>query len=397
MPNPMKYVGFLCAVLIAVIPCLGQVKPYTASFVGKLGPDTAFVETYNMINNHLYGKVLFRMFDTYIGEFNIHFYPNGTIREFSMAAMDPLNSSIPLQPIVGWRFPFCRTMSCSNDTCTFYISSKDNSTEIIRKQAVAGMDFFGGTNPLFSLIEWNCMRLAKSGKQMLGPLNMTNSGTASKISVRYAGEDTMVFGGPFIEYTKVQVNADGRIISTDGIGTPYNFLVTKHPPIDIDQLAKRMAKSPVIGFPSPRDTLQVTIQKTPLKIDYGRPYRRGRKIFGGVVPYDSVWRTGANNATILTLPYGIQIGKSIIPKGQYSLYTIPRPTNWLLIFNTDTTTWPTDPDRRKDFAQVALRVKSLDTPKDQFTIDIQETKTGGVLTFQWDDVEAFTDFRIIRK
>ncbi|GAB3640190.1 hypothetical protein GCM10027423_08260 [Spirosoma arcticum] len=365
--------------------------------MGKLGPDTGFVETYTMVNNHLYGKVLFRMFDPYIGEFTIHFYPNGTIREFSMAAMDPVNSSIPLQPIVGWRFPFCRTMSCSADTCTFYISSKDNSTEIVRKQAVAGMDFYGGTNPLFSLVEWNCIRLAKSGKQMLGPLNMTNSGTASKISVRYTGEDTMVFGGPFIEYTKVQATAEGRVISTDGIGTPYNFLVTKHPPIDIDQLAKRMAKSPAIGFPSPRDTLQATIQKNRVKVDYGRPYRRGRKIFGGVVPYDSLWRTGANNATILTLPYDIQIGKSIIPKGQYSLYTIPRPTNWLLIFNTDTTTWPTDPDRRKDFAQVALQVKRLDTPKDQFTIDIQETKTGGVLKFQWDDVEAFTDFKEIKK
>ena len=297
---------------------MAQVKPYTASFVGKLGPDTVFVETYSVINDHLYGKVLFRMFENHIGVFNVHFYPNGTIREFNMMAMEPLNSSIPYQAKTAWRFPYNRTMVCSDDTCTIYVSRKDSPQDVIIKQAASQMDFYGGTNPLFSLIEWNCMRLAKSGKKALGPLNMTNSSVVSSISVRYTEANTVLFGGPFIEYTKVNVDDEGRIISTDGTGTPYNFVVTKHAPIDIDQLAKRMAKSPGIGDPSPRDTLTVSIQKSPVRIDYSRPYRRGRKIFGGVVPYDSLWRTGASNATVLTLRQPMQIGKTLIPAGTYS-------------------------------------------------------------------------------
>ncbi|GAB2577725.1 hypothetical protein GCM10027190_29340 [Spirosoma areae] len=259
------------------------------------------------------------------------------------------------------------------------------------------MDFFGGTNPLFSLIEWNCVRLAKSGKQALGPLRMTNSGTLSEISVRYAGADTMIFGGPFIEYTKINVDPEGKIIRSDGTGTVYNFLVTKHPPIDVDQAAKRMSKTSGIGDPSPRDTLTVTIQKSPVRIDYSRPFRRGRKIFGGVVPYDSVWRTGASAATVLTLQNPIQLGKTVIPEGKYSLYTIPGQQGWRLIINTNTTRWPTDPDRSKDIADVALQVKTLSTPSDQFTIKLEEAKAGGVLKFQWDDVEAYTDFKLLPK
>ena len=397
MSFSIKFTGVLLVILLTTTSSFSQIKPYTASFVGKLGPDTVFVETYSVINNHLYGKVLFRMFENHIGVFNVHFYPNGTIREFNWAAMDPVNSSLPFQATTN-QFPYYRTMICANDTCTFFISEKNSPQETVRKQtAPAGMDFFGYLNPLFSLIEWNCVRLSNSGKQTLGPLHMTNSYSVSDLRVGYTAKDTMIFGGPFIEYTKIQVDAEGRIISTDGTGTPYNFLVTKHAPIDIDQLARRMAKSPDIGDPSPRDTLTVSIQKSPVRIDYSRPYKRGRKIFGGVVPYDSVWRTGASNATVLTLQQPMQLGKTVIPEGSYSLYTIPGRQAWRLIFNTDTMRWPTDPDRSKDIAEVALQLKTLDTPKDKFTIAIQETNAGGILKFQWDDVEAYTNFMLLKR
>ena len=79
------------------------------------------------------------------------------------------------------------------------------------------------------------------------------------------------------------------------------------------------------------------------------------------------------------------------------MYTIPGHQDWRLIFNTDTMRWPTDPDRSKDIAEVILQTKTLNTPKDQFTIEIQETSAGGVLKFQWDDVEAFTDFKLLEK
>ena len=258
------------------------------------------------------------------------------------------------------------------------------------------MNFVGGWVPLISLIEWNCLRLAKSNKRSL-PLKMINHNIGVyPIGVHYLNKDTVIFGGPFLEYTKIMVDAEGRIKSTDGIGTPWNYYVTKHNPIDIDQLAKRMAKAKGIGIPSPTEKIESVVKNMEIKLSYGRPFKRGRKIFGGVAPYDSIWRTGANATTKISLSNSIKIGKSIIPKGAYSLYTIPRQNEWTLIFNQDIKTWPTDPDRSKDFAQVIIPVLKTDNIKEQFTIEIAETKKGGVLKFQWDDSVALAEFQVMK-
>ncbi|GAB3948948.1 hypothetical protein GCM10028805_24480 [Spirosoma harenae] len=81
----------------------------------------------------------------------------------------------------------------------------------------------------------------------------------------------------------------------------------------------------------------------------------------------------------------------------YSLYSIPQKDKWTLIFNTDLTAWPTDPNRRKDFAQVVIPVKITTDRKEQFTIGIQETTTGGELTFHWDNVLATAAFEVLPK
>ena len=98
-------------------------QPYTASFIARMGVDTVSVETYTMINNHLYGKAFIRVPEDYIGEFSIHFYPNGSIREFNINAMDAFNSSVPFQAKTG-SFEYRLNMNCKDDTCTYYNSKK---------------------------------------------------------------------------------------------------------------------------------------------------------------------------------------------------------------------------------------------------------------------------------
>jgi hypothetical protein len=91
------------------------------------------------------------------------------------------------------------------------------------------------------------------------------------------------------------------------------------------------------------------------------------------------------------------MGKTTVPKGKYSLYTIPQPDKWTLIFNTDIKRWPTDPIRSKDFAQVNLKINKLKSPVQQFKIEIAEAGKGGIMKFIWDDVEAFTPFEIMKR
>jgi hypothetical protein len=159
-------------------------------------------------------------------------------------------------------------------------------------------------------------------------------------------------------------------------------------------LQKEWGKTPGIGIPSPTETVISVVHNSEIEVTYGRPLKRGRAIFGGVVPYDSIWRTGAGSATTLSLENDIRIDKTIIPKGKYSIYTIPKENEWLLIFNTDLKTWPTDPDREKDLATVVIPIRKTENIIQQFTIEIQETTSGGLLKFSWDNVSAYAEFEV---
>ena len=370
-------------------------KPYTASFIGRMGVDTVLIETYTIINNHLYGKAFVRVPEDYIGEFSIHFYPDGSIREFNINAMNPMNSSVPFEAKSD-AFEYRLNMNCQDDTCTYYNSDPGKPVERVVRHSTKTMDFVGGWVPLISLMEWNCMRLAKSHLQSI-PLKMINHNIGVyDIGVHYQDTETMIFGGPFLEYTTIKTDKEGRIISVNGIGTPWNYNVTKFPPINIEEIAQRMTKKPGIGIPSPTESIDVEIQNSKITLTYGRPYKRGRTIFGGIVPYDSLWRTGANGQTTITFENDIKIGKSLVPKGVYSVYTIPKMNEWLLIFSTDTKKWPTDPDRSKDFVQVSIPIKKSAHVKQQFTIELNETKKGGQLQFMWDDIIAIADFEVVK-
>ncbi|CCH54294.1 hypothetical protein BN8_03452 [Fibrisoma limi BUZ 3] len=382
--------------LLSTLGCFGQSnQPYTASFIGRMGVDTVLVETYTMINNHLYGKAFIRVPEDYIGEFSIHFYPDGSIREFNINAMNPLNSSLPFAAKSG-AFEYRLNMNCRNDTCTYYNSEAGTNVEKLFRHPAPKMDFVGGWVPLISLMEWQCRRLARSGSQAL-PLKMINHNIGVyDIGVRYQTKDKIIFGGPFLEYTAISVTQEGRIESMDGIGTPWNYYVTKHQPIDIDAVAKRMSKTPGIGIPSPTESLQASIQQSTIALTYGRPFKRGRPIFGGVVPYDSLWRTGANGPTTITFENDIKIGEKVLPKGVYSIYTIPKVKEWTLIFSTDLKNWPTDPDRTKELIRVSMPIQKSTDIKQQFTIELKEIKKGGQLRLLWDDVVATADFDILR-
>ena len=372
------------------IKLFGQ-QPYTASFVAKLGTDTVIVETYNMLPNHLYGKAFLRYPEDQIGVFDFHFYPDGSIKHYSMSYMNPDSSYITSSSGT-------QGVYCENDTCTWFASwGDDQTTEYVNKRQAKHMDFIGGWTPTLSLIEWNCMRLIKSGKPSM-PITMINDYIGIRnVAISKGHGDTLIFGGDFLEYTKIKASPEGRIIAYDGTATPWNYIATKLEPINVDDVAKRLSKTPKIGIPSPKAELGFAIGHDTISLSYSRPFKRGRKIFGGIVPYDSIWRTGANDPTKINLPVDIQFGKQIIPKGEYSLYTIPGLYEWTLIFNTDLKQWPTEPDRSKDFALIPLQVRNAAKKNDQFTIEIEPVKDGGIIKFIWDETEAFVSFRIAKK
>ena len=146
---------------------------------------------------------------------------------------------------------------------------------------------------------------------------------------------------------------------------------------------------------SPRGAAEVTITGKKISIDYGRPYAKGRKVVGGLVPYDQVWRTGANKATHLTTEADLMIGKVLVPKGTYTLFTLPTEKGWKLIINKHTNQWGIPYKyESEELARVDMQVAKLSAAVEQFTITLTGGKNGGVLKLDWEMTSASVDFKV---
>jgi len=150
------------------------------------------------------------------------------------------------------------------------------------------------------------------------------------------------------------------------------------------QAAPAAAPKPLL---SPRDTTRATVGGASVLVDYGRPSKRGREIFGEgkLVPYDKVWRTGANAATTLVTDKDLVIGGTNVPAGTYTLYSLPSGKGWQLIINKETGQWGTKYDESKDLARVPMKVSTLSDPVEKFEITIPGD---GMLHLKWDTVDA---------
>jgi hypothetical protein len=141
-----------------------------------------------------------------------------------------------------------------------------------------------------------------------------------------------------------------------------------------------------------------------IAIDYGQPHVRGRNVFGSVVPFDSVWRTGANMSTQLTAEVDMTIGNTFIPRGIYTLFTLPSKNGWRLIVSRQLLQWGTDYDPKQDFARIDLRSRTLAEPIESFTFWLvpaiepptSQSLPHGVLKLAWGSLELSTDWRVGR-
>jgi len=151
-----------------------------------------------------------------------------------------------------------------------------------------------------------------------------------------------------------------------------------------------------LGTLSPRDTVRVAnAGGASLWIDYGRPGKRGRTIFGDVVPYGEIWRTGANAATQFRTDKALDFGSGVVvPAGFYTLWSLPTAAGWKLVVNSETGQWGTAHDAAKDLYTIDLVRSTLPEAAERFTIGVQSAATGGVLTLDWDRTRGSAAFTV---
>jgi hypothetical protein len=124
-----------------------------------------------------------------------------------------------------------------------------------------------------------------------------------------------------------------------------------------------------------------------ISVDYSSPRAKGRKIFGGLVPFDKEWRTGANDATTFVTTADLTIGGNAVPAGKYTMYTIPGEKGWKLIINKQTGQWGTDYDEKQDLLRANMSVSTVPAVEN-FTISFHEMGKGCHLYLDWETTRA---------
>jgi hypothetical protein len=144
---------------------------------------------------------------------------------------------------------------------------------------------------------------------------------------------------------------------------------------------------------SPPARTSVTVAGKKLTIAYSSPFMRGRKIMGGLVPYGRWWRTGADNATTLQTEADIDLGGLKVPKGTYTIYTLPGATEWQLIVNKQTGQWGTEYNQRQDLGRVKMNLAQTPAPVESFKIELAATGGNkGLLKMTWERTEVSVPF-----
>jgi hypothetical protein len=223
----------------------------------------------------------------------------------------------------------------------------------------------------------------------------------SALILRRRGADSVAFTSTFFpNWIEVaSVDSRGRILGIDSRATTVKTVAQRVSNVDFDNVVKgwataEVAKGGAMGQMSPPDTVKAAIGGANIAVAYSRPLKRGRVIFGEVVPWNQVWRTGANAATMFTTDKDLMFGNTVVPAGKYTLWSLPTPTGAKLIINSETGQWGTDYHADKDFTRLDLTARQVSTPVEQFVIGVVPQSTGGMLRFAWDDREYSIPFTV---
>ncbi len=153
---------------------------------------------------------------------------------------------------------------------------------------------------------------------------------------------------------------------------------------------------------SPHETVSAVIDGNRVTVVYGRPYTKdpktgeAREIWGGLVPYGKVWRTGADEATLLITQKPLVFGEATIPAGAYTLYTLPLDDGTAkLIVNKQLGQWGTQYDEKQDLARIDLKKDVTDKTADQLTLAVSKNPAGGgILKITWANTQFSAAFTV---
>lgn len=381
----LRTAALLSALLVT--PLAAQRGTVSGAFVVRLGADTIAVEHYHRKGNRLEGTEVIRTPATTLRHYVATVGPTGRVQSFEYDA----------HRVAGGAPPTKGTIRFGPDTTTVTatINGRDTTLTFAVRNGTPYVNFSYG------ILELAMMRVraSKADSSVLDLVMIGNPQTVPA-TLRRVGRDTLTISMFEQAAYRARVDNAGRIMGLQGLNTTQKVLVDRVKTVDVAAVAaewaRRDAAGQTLGVLSPLDSTVATVDGAALAIRYSRPARRGRAIMGTVVPYDQVWRTGANAATMFRTDADLIIGGTLVPAGSYTLWTLPTTNGAALIVNRQTGQWGTEYDMSKDLARIPLTMRKLATPADRFTMVIEPASAGGVIRYMWDDTQFEVPFTVKR-
>ena len=369
-----------CALLLlASLPLQAQ----TGAFVVRLGTDTIAVERFQRTGDRIEGSVVRHTPTTNVVQYQITLNGDGTVSTYRQQIVRADGSPMP-------NAPSPLMMRFTGDSVMRDIVQ--NGQPVTLRHAAPR-----GTLPTIpgSFFQYE-MLIKASRSAARGTIGFGAQQQApSPQEVAFFGSDSAEIiarvaavgpgSSPLVLRTGFRLDASGNVIRADGALTTQKFLVTRLPDVNAIAIANAWAANDAAGQPmgtaSTRDTLTASIGTATVWIDYGRPAKRGREIWGKLVPNDTTWRLGANAATQFRTDKNLDIGGVRVPAGFYTLWLYPTATRTWLIVNKQTGQWGTAYDRSQDVARIPVDAQmNLANVEERFRIYMRADR----LMMHWD-------------
>lgn len=378
-----------------IIPVLmaGLASPLEAKesgrFIVRLGRDTTAVETYIRAAGRMVVDQVGRAPRVLRRHYEYEMNAAGAATRASAAITSPLDApgAPPVQKIDA---------TFAGDSLTME-SRRDTSIQRVRLALPKGLVANAGGSP-WSMYEILSMRrVATKADSIRVPMYSLGANSLTRVTVSKLGRDSIGIQTENDRY-HARVDRTGRILHVIPVWGTVRVSVDRADDADLEALtasfAARDKQGAGLGPLSTRDTVTASAGGASLWIDYGRPSKRGRTIFGTVVPFGELWRTGANAATQFRTDKSLEMGGIVVPAGFYTLWTIPSPGGWKLIVNSETGITGTAHNAAKDLFTLDMNVSALSEPVERFTIRAEPTADGGVIHMEWDTTRASIPFTV---